>query len=87
MAEFNCGGCTGTPKAHAERQLKMLLIASKLLKKDGILLYSTCALSELENDAVGAQEQHCSYAIVNVQIVTSIARIKNGCNQFEGAEV
>ncbi|CDJ46310.1 hypothetical protein, conserved [Eimeria brunetti] len=42
----------GTPKAHAERQLKMLRIASKLLKKDGIILYSTCALSELENDGV-----------------------------------
>nr|AET50840.1 hypothetical protein [Eimeria tenella] len=42
----------GTPKAHAERQLKMLLIASKLLKKNGILLYTTCSLSELENDGV-----------------------------------
>ncbi|CDJ33343.1 uncharacterized protein EMH_0015700 [Eimeria mitis] len=55
--QFSCadicrGGAFGTPKAHAERQLKMLRIASKLLKKDGILLYSTCALSELENDAV-----------------------------------
>ncbi|KAL8427973.1 hypothetical protein Efla_004231 [Eimeria flavescens] len=43
---------TSTPKACAERQLKMLLIASKLLRKDGILLYTTCSLSHTENEAV-----------------------------------
>lgn len=43
---------SGTPKAHAERQLKMLLIASKLLRKNGILLYTTCSLSHSENESV-----------------------------------
>ncbi|OEH78204.1 hypothetical protein cyc_06112 [Cyclospora cayetanensis] len=47
-----------TPKAHAERQLKMLLIASKLLKRNGILLYTTCSLSEAENDAVGSAQRN-----------------------------
>ncbi|KAL8273808.1 hypothetical protein Esti_002282 [Eimeria stiedai] len=42
----------GTPKACAERQLKMLLTASKLLKKNGIILYTTCSLSHMENEAV-----------------------------------
>lgn len=41
-----------TPKAHAERQIKMLLVASKLLKRNGVLLYTTCSLSDTENDAV-----------------------------------
>ncbi|KAL8437801.1 hypothetical protein ACSSS7_000682 [Eimeria intestinalis] len=41
-----------TPKACAERQLKMLLIASKLLKKNGVILYTTCSLSHTENEAV-----------------------------------
>ncbi|CDI85984.1 hypothetical protein, conserved [Eimeria praecox] len=62
-----------TPKAHAERQLKMLLIASKLLKKDGILLYSTCALSDIENDAVGTRhEQQCAWAVIYCPVLRSL---------------
>lgn len=60
-------GSTGTPKAHAERQLKMLLIASKLLKKNGILLYTTCSLSELENDGVSAKHLTSSPSDVTVE--------------------
>eukprot|EP00928_Gymnodinium_smaydae_P044336 TRINITY_DN2957_c0_g1_i2.p1 TRINITY_DN2957_c0_g1~~TRINITY_DN2957_c0_g1_i2.p1 ORF type:complete len:377 (+),score=75.58 TRINITY_DN2957_c0_g1_i2:71-1201(+) len=42
----------GVTKANAERQLELLRCAASLLKPGGTLLYSTCALSELENDGV-----------------------------------
>lgn len=41
---------TGTPKASAERQAKLLQNALQCLKMGGIIVYSTCALSPLEND-------------------------------------
>ncbi|KAI3657671.1 hypothetical protein MP638_007453 [Amoeboaphelidium occidentale] len=40
------------PKKMAEKQLKLVLEAFKVLKKGGQILYSTCALSEQENDGV-----------------------------------
>jgi 5-methylcytosine rRNA methyltransferase NSUN4 len=39
-------------KAQAERQGKMLATAASLTKPGGLVVYSTCALSEKENDAV-----------------------------------
>lgn len=43
---------TGVVKSNAERQVELLRCAAKLLKPGGSILYSTCALSEQENDGV-----------------------------------
>ncbi|PFH35354.1 NOL1/NOP2/sun family protein [Besnoitia besnoiti] len=43
---------TGVPKAHAERQLQLLKSALNLLRVGGVLIYSTCALSDAENEKV-----------------------------------
>ncbi|CEM33689.1 unnamed protein product [Vitrella brassicaformis CCMP3155] len=43
---------SGTPKGHADRQLRLATAALGMLKPGGHLLYSTCALSEVENDQV-----------------------------------
>ncbi|CBZ50097.1 gk24670, related [Neospora caninum Liverpool] len=43
---------SGVPKTHAERQLQLLKGALGLLRVGGVLLYSTCALSEVENEKV-----------------------------------
>eukprot|EP00927_Polykrikos_kofoidii_P066556 TRINITY_DN62138_c0_g1_i1.p1 TRINITY_DN62138_c0_g1~~TRINITY_DN62138_c0_g1_i1.p1 ORF type:complete len:530 (-),score=91.12 TRINITY_DN62138_c0_g1_i1:82-1671(-) len=42
----------GAVKANAERQLELLRCAAGLVRKGGVVLYSTCALSEQENDGV-----------------------------------
>ena len=44
-----------TVRQNAERQLKMLKNAATLLKPGGLIVYSTCALSEKENDGVIAK--------------------------------
>lgn len=44
--------CKALPKAHAERQVEILKNAFRLLRVGGALLYSTCALSQAENDEV-----------------------------------
>ncbi|KAL8448468.1 hypothetical protein Emed_003802 [Eimeria media] len=70
--QFSCsdgskGGAFGTPKACAERQLKMLLIATKLLKRNGIILYTTCSLSHTENE--GVIEKLLTKAKVGVRVL------------------
>lgn len=43
---------SATPKQCAERQVALLVNALQCLKPGGIVVYSTCALSTLENDGV-----------------------------------
>lgn len=45
----------GAVKANAERQLELLRCAGTLVKRGGIILYCTCALSSVENDGVVAK--------------------------------
>jgi len=45
----------GAVKANAERQLELLGCAAKLVKRGGVILYCTCALSSVENDGVVAK--------------------------------
>ncbi|KEP63081.1 UNVERIFIED_CONTAM: NOL1/NOP2/sun family protein [Hammondia hammondi] len=62
---------SGAPKTHAERQLQLLKEALRLLRVGGVLLYSTCALSEVENEKVvekllkscGGSVKECSLLI------------------------
>merc|ERR1719506_643029 len=42
----------GAVKANAERQLELLRCAAALVKRGGVILYGTCALSAVENDEV-----------------------------------
>lgn len=46
---------TGAVKANAERQFELLRVAATMVRKGGIILYCTCALSEMENDGVVAK--------------------------------
>lgn len=45
----------GAVKANAERQLELLRCAGTLVKRGGVILYCTCALSSVENDGVVAK--------------------------------
>lgn len=42
----------GVTKANADRQLCLLEAAASLLRPGGVIVYSTCALSPMENDGV-----------------------------------
>jgi len=46
---------SGAVKANAERQVDLLRCAAVLVRKGGVILYCTCALSTLENDGVIAK--------------------------------
>ncbi|EPT32073.1 NOL1/NOP2/sun family protein [Toxoplasma gondii ME49] len=70
---------SGTPKAHAERQLQLLKEALRLLRVGGVLLYSTCALSEVENEKVvekllkscGSSVKECSLLVDSTGLSSS----------------
>ena len=59
---------------NAKRQLLLLVNGLKALAVDGILVYSTCALSECEND------QLVSKAILNYQKYLSKSATENNLN-------
>ena len=46
---------SGRSKANAERQLSLLVAAFRLCRTGGRVVYSTCSLSNLENDGVVAK--------------------------------
>jgi len=73
----------GAVKANAERQLELLRCAGQLVKRGGVILYVTCALSSVENDGVVAKFLKKSGDTFEAESVDNTKFPVTGCEQTE----